>query len=147
MMEKALTLAKEGFNCGEVPVGAVIVNWQTKEIIAASHNRVEERQSPLAHAEICVIEEALAATNQKYLSDYDIYVTLEPCPLCAGALSATRIRRVYFGAYDAKSGGVVHGPRVFESKSCHSKPEVYGGIMEEACMALLQEFFQQKREV
>jgi tRNA(adenine34) deaminase len=145
MMQTAFNLAKKASLLGEVPVGAVVVNPKTNTIIAQAHNLVEAQQNPLAHAEMLAIEQALAHTAGKYLQDYDLYVTLEPCALCASAISATRIRRLYFGAYDPKTGGVCHGAHVFKSPSCHFKPEVYGGMMEQQCSQLLTEFFQERR--
>lgn len=144
-MKEAISLAKKAFLKDEVPVGALIIHSKTKEIIAKSYNLVEAKNNPLAHAEMLVIQKAIKSTGQKYLSDFDLYVTLEPCPLCASAISASRIGRVYFGAYDIKSGGVTHGARIFNASSCHHKPEVYGGIMELECQNLLTNFFNNKR--
>ncbi|MCK5295997.1 MAG: nucleoside deaminase [Alphaproteobacteria bacterium] len=131
---------------GEVPVGAVIVNGKSGEIIASSGNRVEELKDPTAHAEILVIREAAEKLGQVRLEECDLYVTLEPCPMCAAAISHARIRRLYFGAYDPKSGGVEHGARVFSHKTCHHRPEVYGGIMETDCSNLLKDFFKKLRK-
>ena len=144
-MKKALAQAKLASLRDEVPVGAVIVNCKTGEIIAFGGNKVIENSDPTAHAEINVIRQACAAKSSVYLDGCDIYVTLEPCAMCAQAISNARIRRIYYGAYDPKSGGIDHGARVLESSSCHHKPEVYGGIMEAECASLLVEFFKGKR--
>lgn len=143
-MQQAITEAEQAAARGEVPVGAVLADAAGR-VLAADGNRVEERNDPLAHAEMLVIQAALQQRGDKYLEECDLYVTLEPCPLCASAISLARLRRVYFGAYDPKSGGTEHGPRIFEHPTCHHKPEVYGGIDERECAALLTEFFSQKR--
>lgn len=144
-MKKAISEAKLAAIRDEVPVGAVIVDYKTGEILASGSNQVIENSDPTAHAEINVIRQACGDKVSVYLDSCDIYVTLEPCAMCAQAISNARIRRVYYGAYDPKSGGVDHGARVFESTSCHHKPEVYGGIMEAECASLLVEFFKGKR--
>ena len=143
-MQQAINEAKRAETRGEVPVGAVLVDAEGT-VLAADGNRVEEKSDPLAHAEMLVIKAARQQRGGKYLEDCDLYVTLEPCPLCASAISLARLRRVYFGAYDPKSGGTEHGPRIFEHDTCHHKPEVYGGIDESACSALLTDFFSKKR--
>jgi len=143
-MQQAINIAKDAATRGEVPVGAVLVTAEGK-VLAAEGNRVEELRNPLAHAEMLVIKAALQQRGEKYLEDCDLYVTLEPCPLCASAISLARLRRVYFGAYDPKSGGTEHGPRIFEHDTCHHKPAVYGGIDERICAALLTDFFSGKR--
>ncbi len=145
-MKQALNNALKAEISGEVPVGAVIVNGKSGEIIASSGNRVEELKDPTAHAEILVIREAAEKLGQVRLEECDLYVTLEPCPMCAAAISHARIRRLYFGAYDPKSGGVEHGARVFSHKTCHHRPEVYGGIMETDCSNLLKDFFKKLRK-
>ena len=144
-MEKALDEAKLALYRDEVPVGAVLVNYKNNKIIARASNLVIENHDPTAHAEINVIRQACSDIKSTHLGGCDIYVTLEPCAMCAQAISNARIRRIYYGAYDPKSGGVDHGARVLESSSCHHKPEVYGGIMEEECSKLLSEFFKGKR--
>ncbi len=145
-MEIALTEARNAATQDEVPVGAVIVERATGNILARAHNLVETQHNPLLHAEMLVITEALAVQNSSNrLSGCDLHVTLEPCPMCAGAISHARIDRVYFGAYDPKSGGVAHGPRVFESSSCHHKPEVIGGVLETECGKILSDFFASRR--
>jgi tRNA(adenine34) deaminase len=129
---------------GEVPVGAVLVG-DDGAVIAASGNRVEEQRDPTAHAEMLVLREAAAALDAKQLDGCDLYVTLEPCPMCAAAISLARVRRLYFGAYDPKAGGVEHGARIFDQPTCHHRPEVYGGIDERRAAALLRAFFQARR--
>jgi len=129
---------------GEVPVGAVVVGADGA-VIAASGNRVEERRDPTAHAEMLVLRAGATALGQKQLDGCDLYVTLEPCPMCAAAIALARVRRLYFGAYDPKGGGVEHGPRIFDQPTCHHRPETYGGIDERRAGALLRAFFQAKR--
>ena len=130
---------------GEVPIGAVIVDPIKDEVIARDGNRTLEKNDPTAHAELLVIQQAAQKLKEPRLTNCDIYVTLEPCPMCAQAISFARIRRLYFGAYDPKGGGVEHGPRIFEQPTCHHRPEVYGGIEEEICSYLLKSFFYEKR--
>jgi len=144
-MEAAMLEAENAFERGEVPVGCVIVDSESGEIIARTSNRTEELDDPTAHAEMLAIRTASNMAGSARLPQCDMYVTLEPCPMCATAISFARLRRVYFGAYDPKSGGVDHGPRIFEQSSCHHKPEVYGGISETACGEMLKTFFRQKR--
>jgi tRNA(adenine34) deaminase len=129
---------------GEVPVGAVLVGADGS-VVAKSGNRVEAERDPTAHAEMLVLREGAAALGQKQLDGCDLYVTLEPCPMCAAAISLARIRRLYFGAYDPKSGGVEHGPRIFDQPTCHHRPEIYGGIDERRAAALLRAFFEERR--
>jgi tRNA(adenine34) deaminase len=129
---------------GEVPVGAVLVGADGT-VIAASGNRVEEQHDPTAHAEMLVLREAAATLGAKQLDGCDLYVTLEPCPMCAAAISLARVRRLYFGAYDPKAGGVEHGARIFDQPTCHHRPEVYGGIDERRAAALLRAFFRARR--
>ncbi len=129
----------------EVPVGAVLVDGATGAVLAQSGNRVEELHDPTAHAELLVIRAAAAAGQAKRLPGCDLYVTLEPCPMCAQAISFARIRRLYFGAYDPKGGGVDHGPRIFGQPTCHHRPKVYGGIAETRAGELLKAFFRAKR--
>ncbi|HEX5321058.1 MAG TPA: nucleoside deaminase, partial [Stellaceae bacterium] len=128
----------------EVPVGAVLAD-AAGNVVAASGNRVERDRDPTAHAEIVVIREAAARLGSKTLDSCDLYVTLEPCPMCAAAIALARIRRLYFGAFDPKGGGVEHGPRIFTQPTCHHRPEIYGGIGERRAAALLREFFRDKR--
>lgn len=142
-IEDALAAAREAEQAGEVPVGAVIVCDGI--IIATARNRVEGDQDPSAHAELLAIREATAKTGSKWLHDCDLYVTLEPCPMCAGAISLARLRRLYYGAPDPKSGGVDHGPRVFSQPTCHHAPEVIAGVEESRCGEVLKRFFAQRR--
>lgn len=143
-MAQALAQARTAFDAGEVPVGAVIVD-ATGNIVAAAGNLTESTNNPTAHAEILAIQKACTLKGAPRIPDCDLYVTLEPCPMCAAAISFARIRRVYFGAYDPKSGGVEHGPKIFTHATCHHKPEVYGGIDETACGEILKTFFREKR--
>ncbi|MEK9679047.1 MAG: nucleoside deaminase [Rhodospirillaceae bacterium] len=143
-MDQALAQAEAAAARGEVPVGAVIVDDQGR-VLAGAGNRTEELNDPTAHAEMLAIREAAAARGEPRLPDCDLYVTLEPCPMCAQAISFARLRRVYFGAYDPKGGGVDHGPRVFQSSSCHHTPEVVGGLEEEKAAKLLKSFFEAQR--
>lgn len=144
-MELALKEAELASLRGEIPVGAVIVNSSTNKIIAMKANEVEKLKDPTAHAELLVIKEVCNFFGSKIINNCDLYVTLEPCPMCAHAISLARIRRLYFGAYDIKGGGVQHGARVFSAKSCHHTPEIYEGIEAFKSEKLLKEFFQQLR--
>jgi tRNA(Arg) A34 adenosine deaminase TadA len=128
---------------GEVPVGAVIV--KDGEILARAGNRVEEFKDPSAHAEILAIREAGKRLGEPRLIDCDLYVTLEPCPMCATAISFARIRRLYYGAYDPKGGGVDHGPRIYGQPTCHHAPEVIGGLDEVRAGEILKTFFRERR--
>ena len=143
-MELALQEAESAAARGEVPVGAVIVA-PDRSVLARAGNRTIELSDPTAHAEILTIRAACSATGAQRLEGCDLYVTLEPCPMCAGAISFARIRRLYFGAEDRKGGGVEHGPRVFSHDTCHHAPDVYGGMSERPSAELLQAFFKQKR--
>jgi tRNA(adenine34) deaminase len=144
-MDLALGEARAAGGRGEVPVGAVIVDSDTGKIIASAGNRTEEDNDPTAHAEILAIRNATSTQGQTRLENFDLYVTLEPCAMCAAAISLARIRRLYFAAYDPKSGGVEHGAKVFEHATCHHKPEVIGGLNESEAAELLKEFFKEKR--
>ena len=144
-MELALAEAEAATARGEVPVGAVLVDGASGEVLARAHNRVEELHDPTAHAELLAIREAARGLGLKRLTGADLYVTLEPCPMCAQAIAFARLRRVYFGAYDPKGGGVDHGPRIFEQPTCHHRPEVIGGLEESRCGALLKDFFRERR--
>jgi tRNA(adenine34) deaminase len=143
-MDLALREAHDAAQRGEVPVGAVVVA-PDGQVIASAGNRTRELNDPTAHAEILALRTACAALNAERLIGCDLYVTLEPCPMCAGAISAARIRRLYFAASDPKSGGVEHGPRVFNHPTCHHVPEVYSGLSEAAAKQMLIEFFSAKR--
>ncbi len=144
MMAIALDEARAAGEGGEVPVGAVIVAGDAT-ILARAANRMEELGDPTAHAEMLAIRAACAATGARRLDGCDLYVTLEPCPMCAQAISFARLRRLTFAAYDPKGGGVEHGPRIFEATSCHHRPEVYGGIGERPAADLLKAFFAARR--
>lgn len=144
-MALALAAAERAEAAGEVPIGAVLVDGATGDVLATAHNRTETDADPTAHAELLAIRAAAAARGEPRLVDCDLYVTLEPCPMCAQAISFARIRRVYYGAADPKGGGVAHGPRIFEQKTCHHRPEVYPGIGEERAGALLRAFFAARR--
>lgn len=143
-MDLALREAKDAAARGEVPVGAVLIG-PAGELLASAGNRMREKRDPTAHAEMEAIRAGAAALGSERLIGCDLYVTLEPCPMCAAAISAARIARLYYGAEDPKSGGVVHGARVFSHPQCHHVPEIYGGIGEEASRALLQAFFRERR--
>lgn len=143
-MDIALSEAKAAAQRGEVPVGAVVVS-STGQIIAQAGNRTRELNDPTAHAEILAIRAACTHLGQERLPDHDLYVTLEPCPMCAAATSFARIRRLYFGASDPKSGGVSHGARVFSHPQCHHSPQVFDGLGEQAATELLKRFFKERR--
>lgn len=144
-MQLALREARRAAGAGEVPVGAVLVDGATGEVLARAHNGVDTLADPTAHAEIVVIREAARALGVKRLETCDLYVTLEPCPMCAQAIAFARLRRLYYGAADPKGGGVEHGPRIFSQPTCHHRPEIYGGIDEAPAAALLREFFRDRR--
>jgi len=144
-MTQALAEARAAEARGEVPVGAVLVEAATGAVLARAGNRVEELFDPTAHAEVLVIREAAAARSDVRLPQCDLYVTLEPCALCATAIAYARLRKVVFGAYDPKGGGVEHGPQIFDQPTIHHAPEVIGGVMETECAAILKVFFAQRR--
>lgn len=143
-MAIAIAEAEAAAKRGEVPVGASIVS-PSGEILARAGNRTLELKDPTAHAEMLVLRQAATRLGSERLTDCDLYVTLEPCAMCAGAISHARIRRVYFGANDPKMGAVEHGPRFFTQPTCHHAPEVYGGIGGEASAQLLRDFFKARR--
>jgi tRNA(Arg) A34 adenosine deaminase TadA len=143
-MLAALAEAEAAAARGEVPVGAVVVRADGR-VLASAGNRTRELSDPSAHAEMLAIRQACAAQGSERLDRADLYVTLEPCPMCAAAMSFARVRRLYFGAGDPKSGGVEHGPRIFSQPTCHHAPEVYGGIEEAQAADLLREFFARRR--
>jgi tRNA(Arg) A34 adenosine deaminase TadA len=143
-MALALAEAEKAMAAGEVPVGAVLVG-AGGEIVAAAHNRVVADNDPTAHAEMLVLRTGAARLGAPRLAGCDLYVTLEPCAMCAAAIALSRLRRLYFGAYDPKGGAVEHGPRLFEQKTIHHRPEVYGGIAEEPAARLLRAFFRERR--
>ncbi len=142
-MQIALEEARAAAARGEVPVGCAIV--RNGEIIARAGNRTVADKDPTAHAELIAVRAAAVALGSERLTDCDLYVTLEPCAMCAAAMSFARIRRLYFGAADLKGGAVEHGVRFFASASCHHRPEIYGGISEGDCAALLRDFFTVRR--
>jgi tRNA(Arg) A34 adenosine deaminase TadA len=144
-MARALEEARAAALRGEVPVGAVVVDGATGQVLASAGNRTEELHDPTAHAEVLALRAAAAQLESPRLPGCDLYVTLEPCPMCAATISFARIRRVYFGAEDPKGGGVVHGARVFAQDTCHHAPEVMGGIGESEAAALLKRFFAERR--
>jgi len=143
-MDAALDEARQAAERGEVPVGAVLVD-PTGRIVARAGNRTRELSDPTAHAEILAIRAACAAAKSERLPGHALYVTLEPCAMCATAIAAARIARLYFGASDPKSGGVAHGARVFTHPQCHHVPEIYDGIAAAESEALLKRFFQERR--
>ena len=143
-MKLALEEAQAAAECGEVPVGAVIVS-ASGEILAQAGNRILELRDPTAHAEILAIRTACEKLDTERLIDCDLYVTLEPCTMCAGAISFARIRRLYYGAEDEKGGGVDHGVRFFSRPTCHHAPDIYGGILERQAGELLRAFFKRRR--
>ncbi len=144
-MALALEEAEAARARGEVPVGAIIVERASGGVIARAGNRTEELTDPTAHAEMLAIRAAAAKLGNPRLGGCDIYVTLEPCPMCAQAISLARLDRLYYGAEDEKGGGVDHGPRIFGQTSCHHRPEVYGGISERPAASLLRDFFAARR--
>lgn len=143
-MERALELAREAYNEGEVPVGAVVVKKTTGEIVGEGRNRRETAKNALAHAEIEAIDQACRTLGGWRLPECALYVTLEPCPMCCGAIINSRIDNVYFGAYDFKSGSAESVQRMFDFPYNY-RPEVIGGVMEEECSAILSEFFKELR--
>ncbi|MBS0236133.1 MAG: nucleoside deaminase [Proteobacteria bacterium] len=143
-MNRALEQARLAADLGEVPVGAAIIHNQ--RVIAVAHNTVINKCDPTGHAEINALKQAAIALGTPNLSDCDLYVTLEPCAMCAGAISWARIRNLYFGAFDEKSGAIEHGARIFSQSTCHHRPTVYGGIMADECGGLVSHFFQGLRQ-
>jgi tRNA(adenine34) deaminase len=142
-MAEALAQARAAAARGEVPVGAVIVS--AGRIVARAGNRTLELKDPTAHAELLVIRDAAAALGSERLTGCDLWVTLEPCAMCAAAISFARLRRLYYGAADPKMGGVEHGPQFFRQPTCHHRPEVYPGIAERESAELLKDFFAARR--
>lgn len=143
-MAVALGCARRGAEAGEVPVGALLLDAAGREL-ARAHNRVEADSDPTAHAELLAIRAAAARLGTPRLVGCRLYVTLEPCAMCAQAIAFARIATLTFGAYDPKGGGVEHGARIFEQATCHHRPEVVGGVLERDCGALLTAFFQARR--
>ena len=144
-MTLAIDEARAAADRGEVPVGAIIVDSGSGDVLSRAGNRVEELGDPTAHAEILAIRAAAEIRDEPRLPDCDLYVTLEPCAMCAGAISMVRLRRLSFGAYDAKGGSVEHGGRFFNQPTCHHAPEVVGGVMEIESGDLLKAFFAERR--
>ena len=142
-MDQALDLARAAAAAGEVPVGCVVVHG--REVIGRGANRTLTDRDPTAHAEILAIRQAAQALGSERLTDCDLYVTLEPCAMCAGAISFARIRRLYYGAADPKGGAVDNGVRFFAAATCHHRPEVYAGIGETEASGLLRQFFADRR--
>ncbi len=143
-MEEALAEAERAARLGETPIGAVVVS-PDGEIVGRAHNLIIAASDPAGHAEILAIRQACLTAKSERLPGHDLYVTLEPCTMCAAAISFARIRRLYFGAPDEKGGAVENGVRFFSSPTCHHAPEVYGGIAEAQSAALLREFFRKLR--
>ncbi len=143
-MQIALAEARTAGTLGEVPVGAVLVD-ASGQVLAQAGNNTEAAHDPTGHAEMRVIRAACTHRQSPRLPDCDLYVTLEPCAMCAAAISFTRIRRVYFGAYDPKGGGVEHGAQFFRQPTCHHAPEIIGGMEEQAAAELLRSFFEKLR--
>ncbi len=139
-MDRALGLARAAAELGEVPIGAVMVG-PDGSVIAEAHNLTRARKDPTAHAEMLVIQQAAQVLQSERLIGCDLYVTLEPCPMCAAAISFARLCRLYYGASDPKGGGVEHGARVFSHATCHHVPEIYPGLGESESRALLERFF------
>lgn len=144
-MALALAEAERAGERGEVPVGAVVVDARAGGVLASAGNRVEELRDPTAHAEMLALRAAAERQGAPRLTECDLYVTLEPCPMCATAISFARVRRVYFGASDPKGGGVEHGPRIFAQTTCHHRPDIYGGIDADRAGSLLKRFFEARR--
>ncbi len=140
-INQAYQKAKEAYFKNEVPVGAVLVHNST--IIASYHNQMRQNHSSIDHAELLCAYEGIKMIGSPYLDECDLYVTLEPCPMCTATLKHLRIRSIYFGAYDPKGGGIVHGPHLLDSNNSHT--EYYGGYMEHECAKILQDFFKSKR--
>jgi tRNA(Arg) A34 adenosine deaminase TadA len=143
-MNLALAEAEAAADRGDVPVGAVLVDGEGR-VLAAGGNRVEADHDPTAHAEMVVLRAGAARLGVARLTECDLYVTLEPCAMCAAAIALARLRRLYFGGYDPKGGAVEHGPRLFDQPTTHHRPEIYGGIEEGRAGELLRDFFRARR--
>lgn len=144
-MSLALEEAKQAAARDEVPIGAVLVNPAAGQVIARNGNRTRALNDPSAHAEILVIREACVKAGAQRIPDLDLYVTLEPCAMCAAAISFARIRRVIFGAPDPKGGGILHGGKFYEQPTCHHRPDVSHGTLQEDCGEILKSFFKERR--
>src|SRR5690349_18312984 len=145
-MKLALVNAEAAAAHGDVPVGAVLVD-SDGHVISAAGNRVEADRDPTAHAEMLALRAGAVRLGAARLAECDLHVTLEPCPMCAGAIALARLRRLYFGAYDPKGGAVEHGPRLFDQPTTHHRPEIYGGIEERRAGELLRDFFRARRRM
>tara|TARA_Y100000590_G_scaffold212348_1_gene240676 strand:+ start:8541 stop:9032 length:492 start_codon:yes stop_codon:yes gene_type:complete len=146
-MQLAIELAKSASDNDEVPVGAVIVERKSSNILAAFSNQMRADHSAINHAEMLAIQKATKVLKNERLVGCDLFVSLEPCPMCAHAISIARLDRLFYAANDPKSGGVEHGPKIFESSSCHHKPEILTGMMSEESSELLKNFFRNKRKL
>ena len=144
-MELAIKHAKKAALLNEIPIAAVLVDEKKKTVLSIHHNEIVSKNNPLNHAEILVIKEACKLKKSRYLIDTALYVTLEPCVMCAAAISEARIKKIYFGAYDEKKGGLDNNIRIFNNRS-YFQPEIYGGIQEKKCSQLLSNFFSRKRK-
>jgi tRNA(Arg) A34 adenosine deaminase TadA len=145
-MKLALAQAEDAAQKGEVPIGAVLVDPANGDIVAKGHNLTITNHDPTAHAEIVAIRAACESLNSQRLIGLDLFVTLEPCTMCAAAISFSRLRRVVFGAMDEKGGGILHGAKFYNQKTCHHRPEIISGVMAEPCGKILKEFFQARRK-
>lgn len=145
-MRVALEEANKAASRDEVPIGAVLVHADTGKITAQNGNRTRESSDPTAHAEILVIREGCEIESKQRVPEYDLYVTLEPCTMCAAAISFGRIRRIIFGAPDPKGGGILHGAKFYDQPTCHHKPEILHGLLDDECGNILREFFKSKRK-
>ncbi|MFT3724719.1 MAG: tRNA adenosine(34) deaminase TadA [Hyphomonadaceae bacterium] len=145
MMRRAMALAQAAAGVGEAPIGAVVVDPATGEVVAEAHNQPIALHDPTGHAEILALRAAATKLGNYRLSGLTLYVTLEPCAMCAGAISHARIGRLVYGAADEKGGAVASGPKFFEQPTCHSRPEVEGGVLAEESSAILKAFFRARR--
>ena len=146
-MQQALVLARQAFAADEVPIGCVIVNPASGAVISSAYNLSQHGSDATAHAEILAIQSACTKLRQNRLRGMDMYVTLEPCTMCAAAISFARINHLFFGAYDQKGGGVKNGVKFYDQPTCHHRPQVTGGLLEEECSTLLKDFFKSKRNI
>ena len=144
-MKQAIALAEQAALQDEIPVGCLIVDPTTNTIIAKSHNLSQHTEDATSHAEIIAIRQACKKLKQNRLWGLDLYVTLEPCTMCAAAISFARLKNIYFGAFDEKGGAVINGIKFYEQPTCHHRPNVKGGILEQECSEMLKSFFQNKR--
>ena len=144
-MQEAINQAQIALKNNEVPIGGILVDNVTNNIITKNHNQINANNNAIFHCELCIINDACKKLNSKYLNSTTLFITLEPCTMCAAAISMARIRRLYYGASDLKSGGIENGVKFFSHPSCHHRPEVYGGIDELRAQKLLKTFFKSKR--